>query len=207
MNEQTTSKEQAILQAAEREFFAKGFDGARTTSIAAAAGVTHAMLHYYFRTKENLFERILGEKIQLMAQSVLTAFGNPDLPLLERIREGISRHFDFVVANPDLPRFIIQEIHSNPARYDLMREKVQSVVTMLVGSVQHEVDSLADRGEIERVDMRHLMLDALSLNIFPMIAYPIVRPLIGDLAQDPREFMAQRKQETIEIIMRRLKKQ
>ena len=52
-------REQAILEAAEREFLKKGFDGARTTSIAAAAGVTHAMLHYYFRTKEQLFERIL----------------------------------------------------------------------------------------------------------------------------------------------------
>ena len=53
------NKEQAILEAAEREFIAKGFAGARTTSIAEAAGVTHAMLHYYFRTKEQLFERIL----------------------------------------------------------------------------------------------------------------------------------------------------
>ena len=50
MTETTKTKEQAILAAAEQEFLAKGFDGARTTSIAAAAGVTHAMLHYYFRT-------------------------------------------------------------------------------------------------------------------------------------------------------------
>ena len=57
------NKEQEILEAAEREFIAKGFAGARTTSIAEAAGVTHAMLHYYFRTKEQLFERILDEKM------------------------------------------------------------------------------------------------------------------------------------------------
>ena len=63
MTETTKTKEQAILAAAEQEFLAKGFDGARTTSIAAAAGVTHAMLHYYFRTKENIFERILDEVI------------------------------------------------------------------------------------------------------------------------------------------------
>ena len=67
------NKEQEILEAAEREFIAKGFAGARTTSIAEAAGVTHAMLHYYFRTKEQLFERILDEKMRLMGESVLAA--------------------------------------------------------------------------------------------------------------------------------------
>lgn len=91
MTETTKTKEQAILAAAEQEFLAKGFDGARTTSIAAAAGVTHAMLHYYFRTKENIFERILDEKLRLMGESVLAAFGDPALPFLERIQEGLSR--------------------------------------------------------------------------------------------------------------------
>ena len=77
------NKEQAILEAAEREFIVKGFAGARTTSIAEAAGVTHAMLHYYFRTKEQLFERILDEKMRLMGESVLAAF---------RFHHGQSRH-------------------------------------------------------------------------------------------------------------------
>ena len=65
----TKDTESEILKAAEQEFMLKGFDGAKTTSIAHAAGVTHAMLHYYFRTKEQLFERILTEKVQLMSGS------------------------------------------------------------------------------------------------------------------------------------------
>lgn len=58
------STESRILAAAEGEFLDKGFDGARTTTIAARAGVTHAMLHYYFRTKGQLFERIISSKIE-----------------------------------------------------------------------------------------------------------------------------------------------
>ena len=65
------NKESEILAAAEQEFIAKGYDGARTTSIAQAAGVTHALLHYYFRTKEQLFERIVDEKFRVMSQSML----------------------------------------------------------------------------------------------------------------------------------------
>lgn len=206
MTETTQTKEQAILAAAEREFLAKGFDGARTMSIAAAAGVTHAMLHYYFRTKENLFDHVLDEKMRLLGEAVLTAFGDPGLPFLERIREGMSRHFDFIAANPDLPRFIVNEVTSKPARYDMMRQKIQPIIEMLVGSVQREMDELAERGEVERMDVRHLMLDILSLNIFPFVAYPIIRPLIEDVVADREDFIARRKRENIETIMRRLKK-
>lgn len=66
--------EQAILQAAEKEFLDKGFALAKTTDIARAAGVTHAMLHYYYRTKEKLFERIFQEKVQVMSRSLCATF-------------------------------------------------------------------------------------------------------------------------------------
>ena len=94
MGKTTPNKEQAILQAAEHEFLTKGFDGARTTSIAQAAGVTHAMLHYYFRTKEHIFNRILDEKMRLMGQSILTAIGQSGLPLQERLSDAIGRLTD-----------------------------------------------------------------------------------------------------------------
>ncbi len=88
----------------------------------------------------------------------------------------------------------------------MMRQKIQPIIGMLVGNVQREMDGLAARGEIERVDVRHLMLDILSLNIFPFVAYPIIQPLIEDVVADRADFVAQRKRENIEIIMRRLRK-
>lgn len=199
--------EAEILKAAEQEFMLRGFDGAKTASIARAAGVTHAMLHYYFRSKEQLFERILSNKMSLMGRSVLTAFGNPGLPPLERLKDGISRHFDFLMANPDLPRFIINEVFSRPERYDLMRGEISRVVDRLMQGVQQELDKLAGEGEIEPVDVRMLMLDAVSLNIFPFIAYPVIEPIFGSIAADRARFFEMRKAENIEVIMRRIKKQ
>lgn len=198
--------EAEILKAAEQEFMLRGFDGAKTASIARAAGVTHAMLHYYFRTKEQLFERILTDKMNLMGRSVLTAFGNPELPLLERLKDGISRHFDFLVENPDLPRFIINEVFSRPERYEIMRRGVSRIIDKLMQSVQQELDSMAAQGEIVPVDVRMLMLDVVSLNIFPFITYPMIKPLLGDIAADRERFFEQRKAENIEVIMRRIKK-
>lgn len=198
-------REQAILEAAEREFLKKGFDGARTTSIAAAAGVTHAMLHYYFRTKEQLFERILDEKMRMMGQSVLAAFGDARLPLIERLRNGIERHFDFIAANPDLPRFIVNEVFARPERYEAMQRQIRSLMGVMLIDTQRALDEAADRGEIRRIDVRMLMLDIISLNVFGFIAYPILEPLLGDLTADRERFFELRKAETVETVMRRLK--
>ena len=198
-------REQAILEAAEREFLKKGFDGARTTSIAAAAGVTHAMLHYYFRTKEQLFERILDEKMRMMGQSVLAAFGDARLPLIERLRNGIERRFDFIAANPDLPRFIVNEVFARPERYEAMQRQIRSLMGVMLIDTQRALDEAADRGEIRRIDVRMLMLDIISLNVFVFIAYPILEPLLGDLTADRERFFELRKAETVETVMRRLK--
>lgn len=200
------NKEQAILEAAEREFLQKGFDGARTTSIAEAAGVTHAMLHYYFRTKGRLFERILDEKMHLMGTSVLAVFGAPDLPLLARLRNGIEAHFDFIAANPDLPSFLVNEVFVRPERYEGMRERVRKIAEGLISDLQRELDESAARGETEPTDARMLLLDILSLNVFAFIAYPILESALGDLTADRNRFFEMRRKENVEVIMRRLKK-
>ncbi|WP_298031183.1 TetR/AcrR family transcriptional regulator [uncultured Alistipes sp.] len=206
MTEPTQTKEQAILAAAEQEFLSKGFDGARTTSIASAAGVTHAMLHYYFRTKEQLFERILDEKLRLMGESVLAAFGQPNLPLQERLRDAIGSHFDFIARNPDLPRFIVNEVFSRPERYETMRARIREIADTLMRDMQRELDALAARGEAEPLDVRMLMLDIISLNVFPFIAYPLIEPILGSFSNDRARFFELRKAENVEVITRRLKK-
>ena len=200
------NKEQAILEAAEREFLTKGFDGARTTSIARAAGVTHSMLHYYFRTKEKIFERILDEKMRLMGESILTAFGRPGLPLPERLRQGIESHFDLIAANPDLPRFVVNEVFSRPERYEAMRERIRRILDSLLAGLQRDLDEAAARGEADSMDALMLLLDIISLNVFPFLAFPLLEPLLGDPAGDRDLFFARRKAEHVEMIRKRLLK-
>lgn len=91
-----TDTESRILQAAEEEFLLKGLEGARTTAIAERAGVTHAMLHYYFRTKNMLFERIIEEKMRNAGNIMQAVFVLGDMPLMERVKRGVEQHFDFI---------------------------------------------------------------------------------------------------------------
>jgi AcrR family transcriptional regulator len=206
MNEQTVqSKEQQILEAAEKEFLEKGYNGARTTSIAKAADVTHAMLHYYFRTKEQLFERFIDKKMSEVVPLVHHLFGNSDLPLVERIEKTISVHFDFVATNPDLPRFLINEILPYKERCDLFYSKVANFL-YLFNNLQREVNEAAARGEVEQFNVLLLFQSVLSLNIFPSLMINIIENLMSNNEQSMKEIFAQRKAENIELIMRRIKK-
>lgn len=211
MHEQEKNNtEQLILEAAEQEFFTKGFGGARTAVIAENAGVTHAMLHYYFRKKEYLFERIVAKNISLLAQTITAAMGNSDLPIVERLKTGIAAHFDLIAANPQLPRFFLNEVLSRPEHYHILYEGIKEVSEKLT-ALQKDVDKASGRGEIEHVDIRMLLISLLSLNIFPFIAYAFIEPvsneLLGGMMADREKYLAMRKAENIEMIMRRIKKQ
>lgn len=206
-NQGKQSKEQQILAAAEQEFLTRGYDGARTTSIAQAAGVTHAMLHYYFRTKEQLFERIVDEKFKTMSDSMFAIMGDPSLPIVERIKGGIEAHFNFVAQNPLLPRFVINEIISRPERYDVLYKRVGAIIDNVYRGLQSEINRSAERGEMEKVDVKMLFISIMSLNIFTFLAYPFMEPLMGELMANRERFLAERKAENIETILRRIKKQ
>lgn len=199
------SKEIQILEAAEHEFLAKGYDGARTTSIAKIAGVTHAMLHYYFRTKEQLFEQIIDKKMSEITPMLTYLFGNEKLPLTERIKEAVSVHFDFIIDNPDLPRFLINEVLPNKERFKVLKSKIDNVLHS-VEYLQKEVDEAALRGEVAQFNIINLFQTILSLNIFSSIIPRFMENMFEENNFNTKEFLAIRKAENIETIMRRIKK-
>lgn len=198
------STEERILEAAVQEFMAKGYAGARTTSIAEAAGVTHAMLHYYFRTKDKLFDRIIESKIGTLRDIMLSSLGDPSIPLFDKLKNAIENHQDFIAANPDLPRFMINEVLGHPDRIPKVLEQLKLHTPIVVQSLQRQIDEYADRGLCRRVDAGMLMLDIVSLNIFPFSARPMVNALLGGMMQNPQAFVEARKKENIETIMRKL---
>lgn len=202
---QTPDTEARILQAAETEFLTKGFSGARTTSIAEAAGVTHAMFHYYFRTKEKLFERIISEKVSQMKALLLDTVGNSDMPLEEKIRNVIERHLDFVAANPDVPRFLVGEVFAYPERAKIMTDKIKIYAPAMIAELQRQIDEAAAEGIFRKVDARMLIIDITSLNIFSYMASPLINAVLDNFMDDSGSFLAQRKKENFETIMRKLK--
>ena len=132
----------------------------------------------------------------------LHLFGNSDLPLVERIEKTISVHFDFIATNPDLPRFLINEV----LPYKNRCAKIASYFH-LFNSFQREVDEAAARGEVESFNVVLLFQSILSLNIFPSLMANMIENLLSDNRQSIEMLLAQRKTENIELIMRRIKKE
>lgn len=196
--------EALILQAAEREFLEKGYSGAKTTAIAQAAGVTHAMLHYYFRTKEKLFEKIVTDKMDKLKRVMFGVIGNPDLPLRERLKQGVEQHFDFIAENPLLPRFIFNELHEHPERIDQVKNSIASIAAKAITTLQNEIDRKAASGECRPVDARMLMLDIASLNLFPFVAAPLISSSFGKLFEGREEFLEMRKKENVRTVLGKL---
>lgn len=200
----TESTESRILAAAEAEFMQKGYAGARTSSIAEEAGVTHAMLHYYFRTKKNLFDKIVSEKFTMLREIMLSSLGDNSLPFFERIRNAICEHLDFIAKQPDLPRFMIVEVFYQPERMEIIKNVLSKYTIPLINNIQKEIDQIAERGECRRVDATMLLLDIISLNIFSFISAPILNPLVGGIMDNMHDFVERRKIENVETIMRKL---
>ena len=206
MAEQThKNTEKQILAAAEEEFLSKGFAGARTMAIAEKAGVTHAMLHYYFRSKERLFESVLDEKIQLLASSVFNDIylKTNDLSFTDRIEAFIRGHLQFVRDNERMPLFVINELVSNPQRIEMLKSKLANMAGGIFAELQVQLNKAIDRGEICHIDIPTLLTDIISLNLFAVIAKPLFKS-VANISDD--EYFAWRCQENITLIKKRIAK-
>lgn len=197
--------ENAILEAAEIEFLTKGYTGARTIDIANAAGVSHTMLHYYYRTKENIFNKIYQEKVKLLRESITSLIFCEDLTLLERIEKGIEIHFDFLVKNPSLPRFLINEVITNPKRLEIFKSTIKNAAEDIINKLQTELDNEEAKKNICKIKAVDLVIDIISLNLFMFIMYPIAEAVLSPLYGGIESMIQQRKKENVKTILSRLK--
>lgn len=200
------NREEEILKAAEAEFMNKGFSGAKTTSIASAAGVTHAMLHYYFRTKKNLYDKVFEKKVSLMGAILASSFTRTDLPLIEKIKVGMDAHFEYLKNNPNLPRFLVNEVIFKPENFRLIVEKVNLMAESVIQVLQKEINAEVLKGNVEDVKAVDIMITIMSLNIFVFITFPVWADFTASTYSDNDEFLEARKKENIELIIRRLSK-
>lgn len=203
MKERDTNTEQIILEAAEHEFLRKGFAGAKTTAIAERAGVNHAMIHYYFRTKENLFNTVFQQKIQLLAGSVSASFDH-DLPFFDQLRLAIETHFDFVAANPKVLFFIYSEIISNNKRKFMLYESVYPRFENLLASLKKGIDSEVKKGTIRPIQPIELLMNIIALNVITFLAQPLLE-IQNERIDDINKILKERKESNVQFIVNGLR--
>lgn len=170
---QDRNTEQDIILAAQKIFQEKGFKEATMRDIAAEAKVNMAMLHYYYRSKENLFFLVLDEAFRLLVEKIVTVLTNDALDIFEKIRTIVREYISFFSEKPYLPQFIMGEMIRNPEWIGKrMFENMSFLIVFRTFSEQLEKEY--EKGTIQHISALSLLLNIISLCVFPAIVKPLV---------------------------------
>ena len=196
------STEEQILNAAENVFQKKGMDGARMQEIADEAGINKAMLHYYYRSKQLLFEAVFTNAFSLLAPQ-LNKILNDDSSIEEKVKNFTNNYITFISKHPYLPNFIIQELNRNPKFFEKIQ---QNAGFPTLEKFKNQVANEVEQGILKPIEGEQLFVNIISLNIFPFVATPLIK---GFLKIDDKAFkkmMEERKVSVSEFIINSIKK-
>ena len=190
-----------ILDAAKNVFQSKGMDGARMQEIADKAGINKAMLHYYFRSKQLLFEAVFKNAFSLLAPQ-LNAILNDDSSIEEKIKSFTFNYISFVIKHPYLPNFIIQELNRNP-NFILTFQALSGFPS--IEKFKHQVEIEIEKGNLKPISAEQLFINIMALNIFPFVAKPLIKALINNNDADMNLLIEARKREVSDFIINAIK--
>lgn len=204
MNNDLTTEE-LILEAAERLFLEKGFASTSTTEIAKEVGCNQAMVHYYFRTKEKLFEAIFDDKINKFIAPVLEQSFEEGSSFEEQLKLLIEAHFDIIRENPQIPFLIVNEMLVNPDRMESIKEKMAQQAQRFIAKFGNSLAAEIEKGNIRPIQPFDLIISVVSLNITLFLISPIIKTI--DIMTDEmfEQIVENRKQENVLTILRSLR--
>jgi TetR/AcrR family transcriptional regulator len=189
-----------IMEAAVNVFTYKGFDGARMQEIADTAGINKALLHYYFRSKERLFDAVFKQVTSRIFPPILQIL-DEDLPFLEKIIRFVNTFIDILLANPQIPAFILHEINNNPSRFTGINQN-QGIESL---RISRQIQSEIHAGRIRATKPEHLLVNLLSICVFPFISRPLLKSLLQTDEPGFNLFLESRKSEIVNFFIQSIR--
>ena len=196
------SAQERIKIAATKVFTLKGPEGARMQDIADEANINKAMLHYYFRNKKQLFEIIFEEKLHKIFGAMELLIFSKDA-FENRIRAFVEKQISIVLEFPVMPIFVMLEVRKNP---ELLEGKFKNIpLDVIRDNFRKVIDAEVMSGNIRRISLEELLMNVMSLCIYPIIAEPILKYVL-DLNQESYfELIEARKKSVSDLIINDLK--
>jgi AcrR family transcriptional regulator len=180
-----------IKEAARRVFIRKGFAATRTRDIAEEAGFNLALINYYFRSKEKLFDIIMIEQLQVFVSSVAGLLDDRETSLQQKIELIVHHYIDMLIAHPGLPIFILNEVNAGPEK--LISKLDLDGKTGGLYLLQQWKEFVAS-GKGPAVNPIHIFMNLLSMTIFPFVAAPLIRNRTGQTPEEFNVLMEERKE-------------
>ena len=202
MKELSHNTEDIIFEAAKKVFIKFGFDGARMQQIADEAGINKALLHYYFRSKERLFDAIFDESFKKFLPDISLIMMS-EQPFENKIRLFVSHYIDTLLHNPHLPVFVMHELQRKPERIVNIIKSSGINPALTATMLQREIDE----GKIIPIPMPHLIINMIGMCIFPFIGRPILEGFIfNGKAEAYDRFLEERKTMVADFIINSIRK-
>ena len=193
--------EELILNSAMKVFTRRGYAAARMEEIAKEAGINRALLHYYFRDKETMFNLIFEKQFKEFFSGIATTLST-NKNLYDKIREIVSHEINVLMHHPDLPRFIITEVALQPERLIQYGQKMGINPRHILEIFNEQVKQEVRLGRIIQIEGRQLLMNIMSLCVYPFAAKPIIKTL---MQMDEKSFgmmMEKRKEEVYQFIIK-----
>lgn len=190
-----------ILSAAKRIFQFKGMAGARMQEIADEAGINKALLHYYYRSKQLLFEAVFKSAFLLLAPQ-LNKVINDDSSIFDKIKNFTNNYISFVIKHPYLPNFIIQELNRNP---EFVKKLISEEHFPNIEKFRDQVNNCVNEGTIKPIKAEQLFINIVALNILPFIAAPLLKGFLTIDDANYQQLLEDRKTEVAEFIINAIK--
>ena len=203
MTENDKQTEDKIFESATDVFLEKGMDGARMQVIADHAGINKSLLHYYYRTKDHLFNAVFEKIAGQMFKKFAPVF-DENLTLEEKIRFFYKEHITFLQKNPRLPAFLLHELHRNPDRIKKLIHGIDINKIWSTLEAQHKEDLI--KYNITRESIPQLMTSIAAMSVFPFLAKPIVGSLMERMGYDFDEYLEERKEYAADFVIRAIMK-
>jgi AcrR family transcriptional regulator len=168
----------------------KGYAAARTRDIAEAAGINLALLNYYFRSKEKLFDIIMLENLQHFIEGIKEILNNRKTSIEQKVEAIVTNYIDLLTRQPDLPLFILHELRTHPKE---IVSKIDRDKFINRSYFMQQIKDAAKQGKIAPVNPLHFLINIISLTVFPFVASPVLQNIGGLNQQDFNALMEERK--------------
>lgn len=179
--------EDHILEVAAEVFTKKGYAATRTRDIAEAAGFNVALIHYYYKNKDRLFE-LVATKALMEFRRIMDRVFTEELPLHHKIKIFVEEYTNFFKANPYLPLFIVTESEKNPDKIAAITHYKKTNVVM-----EKQLKELAQQGIIRPISIANFIENLVGLTVFPFLSKALVMREANLSHQDFEDMLEERK--------------
>jgi AcrR family transcriptional regulator len=185
-----STTEEKIKEAARKLFTQKGFAATRTRDIAEEAGINLALLNYYFRSKQKLFDLVMMENFRNFLGHIKVNFKDASLPMAEKIEKIVAAYIDFLTQFPDLPMFILNEIRGNPSK---IAARINEEIAPARSEFFRDLAAANAAGKIALTPFQ-FVANLVGLTVFPFVARPVLQRLLNVTNEQFKANMQERKQ-------------